>query len=278
MKFYIKYRSRIMVTIVTIILFVIIGVTSLDRSDLSFIENKVGNFILPIQKLFFNIGNSIANTFSSITTFSQMKYENIMLKDEILKLEKENRQMLDVISRTEYLRNEYILKKNLDLNVVDSKIIAKDPGNWFNRFVIDKGKKDGISKGDVVITAVKIDNDIIETGLVGKVDIVGDNWSKVISIIDKGSNVSFKVVRTQDKGIISGNLNDLLNGYMFDENAEVVKGYKIVTSGLGEVYEPDIYIGEIVNVVKEDDELLKKIAVKPAVNFKKLDEVFVIKR
>ena len=143
--------------------------------------------------------------------------------------------------------------------MIPAQVAGKEPGNWFNRFTIDKGSNDGIEKGDTVIQAVEVDEEIVLEGVVGRVVEVGDNWSKVISIIDENNNISFKVIRTQDGGIVSGSLDGNLNGYLFDSKADVMKGDKLFSSGLGGVYLPDLYIGEITDVIKEDEDLTKKL-------------------
>lgn len=278
MLFFKKHISKIIVTTVTIILLIFIGTTK-DRDDVSFTERNVGNAISPIQGFFYNIGESISNTFSSITNFSQIKYENKKLKEQIVELKNENRAMLDIISKREFLKNEFILSQKNEYSIIKANVIAKAPGNYFNKFNIDKGSKDGIEKGDIIIYGVQIDGTVVEAGLVGKVDKVSDNWAVVTSIIDPSSNVSFKVIRTQDNGVLSGKKGfDGLSGYMFDIDAEVAEGYDVVTSGLGEVFKKDIYIGTIREVVKETDELRKTIKVEPAVDFKKLNQVFVVKQ
>lgn len=275
MKFLNKYGSKIIVTLVTIILLILIGITA-DRDNITKVESKFGDFLTPIQKFFYNTGESISNTFSSLTTFSQIKHENSLMKDKIVQLEEENRRMQDIISRSDFLRNEAILKENIDFIFVDAQVVGKDPGNWFNKFVIDKGSKDDIKKGDPVILGVAFEDGIIEAGLVGRVIEVGDKWSKVLSIIDNGSNVSFKAIRTQDNGIVTGDLNEEITGFLFDLNADIMKEDKLVTSGLGEIFIPGLYIGEISEVIKENDDLIKKIKVEPAVDFKNINEVFVI--
>ena len=105
---------------------------------------------------------------------------------------------------------------------------------------------------------------------------VGDNWSKVVSIINENSKISFKVIRTQDGGMISGSGNGKLTGYLFDTKADVMKGDKLFTSGLGGIFIKDLYLGEITDVVKKDENLTKNIYIEPAVNFKKLYKVFII--
>ncbi len=264
------------VAAVTIILIIIIGITAGGRSKVTFVENIVGKLITPIQGFIYDIGESVSGTFNSITNLSDIKRQNAKLEEEITKLKKENRTYEDIIMRKEYLRKEAILKDTIEYNYVESEIIGKDPGNWFDKFIIDKGAKAGIKKGDAVVQAVEVEDEIIEEGLVGKVIEVGDDWAKVISIIDEGNKVSYKVLRTQDGGIIAGSINGEITGYLFDNKAEVVKGYKVVTSGLGGVYIKDLYIGEIVDVTKNDDDLMKTIKLKSAIDFKRLNKVFVI--
>ncbi len=46
-----------------------------------------------------------------------------------------------------------------------------------------------------------------------------------------------------------------------------MKGDKLFTSGLGGKYVKDLYIGEIVDVVKRDEDLMKSIYIEPAIEF-----------
>ncbi|WP_352420124.1 rod shape-determining protein MreC [Proteiniborus sp.] len=263
-------------TIVAIILIVIIGITASDREKITSIENLIGSIITPIQKIFYNSSESVVGTVKSIGSITQLKNENSSLKEENAKLKEQVRNYEDIISKTDYLRNAAILKEKTKYNLVETQIIGKDPENWFDRFVIDKGSKDGIKKGDAVIQGIEVDGNTIEEGLVGRVVEVGDNWAKVIAIIDEGSNLSFNVIRTQDGGIIKGDFEGNISGYLFDTKADVVKGDKLLTSGLGGIFIKGLYIGEISEVTKNSDDLLVNIEVKSAVNFNKLQNVFVI--
>ena len=51
----------------------------------------------------------------------------------------------------------------------------------------------------------------------------------------------------------------------------------IVTSGIGEIYIPDLYIGKVEEVIQTTDASSQKIIVQPAVDFTKLNKVFVLK-
>lgn len=56
MFFFKKYKNRMIVTIVAIILIVIIGITSSERVGLSKMEKIVGDVMKPLEKVFFNLG------------------------------------------------------------------------------------------------------------------------------------------------------------------------------------------------------------------------------
>lgn len=265
-----------MVTAVAIILIVIIGITSTERMALSKFEKLVGNVLTPIGKISNSIGKNISDFFANLKNISKLKEENENLKKQIAQLEEENRNYLNIIGKTDYLKNEARILDKTSFNLIEAQIVGKEPSNWFDRFTIDKGLKDGIKKGNTVVQGIEIEQNNIVEGIVGRVVDVGDNWAKIVTVVDELSSISFKVLRTQDGGIISGSIDGKISGYLFDNKADVIKGDKLFTSGLGGVFIKDIYIGEVDEVVSDDEDLMKKIQVKPAIDFKKLYKVFVI--
>ena len=191
------------------------------------------------------------------------------------------RDLTNIIGKTDYLKNESEIVKNTKYNLVMANIVGKEPSNWYNRFDIDKGLKDGITKGATVVQGIEIEHGVVEEGIIGRVADVGDNWAKIISIVDELNSISFKVIRTQDGGVLSGSIEGsiegILNGYLFDNKADVIVGDKLYTSGLGGTFIKDIYIGEVSEVILDEEELSKKVIIEPAIDFKKLYKVCVIK-
>jgi len=276
MSFFKRNWERMMVAVVAIILIILIGITSTERLALTKFEKVIGDALTPVGKFFITISENISNFFSNIVDFVKLKEENEMLKQRISQLEEENRNYLNIIGKADFLRNELKLLESTKYNLIEAQVTGKEPGNWFDRFTIDKGLKDGIEKGDTVVQGIQIDQNTVIEGLVGRVVDVGDNWAKVVSIIDEDSKISFKIIRTQDGGIISGNVDGKITGYLFDDKADVIKGDKLFTSGLGGAFVKDIYIGEVESVISDDKELTKSIEINPAVDFKKIYKVFVI--
>ncbi|MDU5080625.1 rod shape-determining protein MreC [Tissierella sp. P1] len=276
MSFFNKNKERMMVTAVAIILIVMIGITSTERMALNKFEKLVGNILTPIGKISNSIGKNISDFFGNLKNIAKLKEENESLKKQIAQLEEENRNYLEIIGRTDYLKNEAKLLDKTSFNLISAQIAGKEPGNWFDRFTIDKGLKDGIKKGSTVVQGIEIEQNTVIEGIVGRVVDVGPNWSKVVTVVDEISSISFKVLRTQDGGIMSGSIDGEISGYLFDNKADIIKGDKLFTSGLGGAFVKDIYIGEVDEVVSDDEDLMKKIRVKPAINFKKIYKVFVI--
>ena len=96
------------------------------------------------------------------------------------------------------------------------------------------------------------------------------------SIVDDSNNISFKVARTDDYGVIDERVDNGLKGYLFNTQANVLVGDYVLTSGLGETYPANLFIGETTEVDKQEDNLTKNITVKSPIDFTRLSRVFVI--
>lgn len=275
MYFLNKYKNAMIVTLVTIILIITIGITN-SREKPSGVEDFIGTIFAPVNKVFYTIGSKLSGSFKSVSDLFDLKKEKERLETEVLKLEEKNRDLENIIGKSDFLKDEAQLLKKTKRDLLSAQIISKELGNWYNRFTIDKGSKDGIKVGTIIIKGIDNKDGQIEEGLVGRVIEVKSNSAIVISIIDDQNRISFKSIKTQDGGILQGNINNGMEGFLFDRKAKVMKGDSLYTSGLGKVYKKDLYIGEVIDVVHVEEELMKKIIVKPAVDFQKLYKVFAI--
>lgn len=161
-------------------------------------KNIVGYIITPMQKGINKVGGWLGDKNFEFKTLKEVQKENDSLLAQIDDLKVENSQLLQERYELDRLRQLYELdEKYSGYEKVAARVIAKDTGNWFSTFTIDKGEKNGIAVDMNVIAG---------SGLVGIVVETGDNWAKVRSIIDDSSNVSSMVLSTQDLCIVKGNL------------------------------------------------------------------------
>lgn len=272
-------NKKIIITILGIIAVIVIILITNKKKNMFGIEKYVGEVFTPIES---GISKG-KNFFVDKTKFLKNK-EKILSKNEKLdlenkKLKNENLELEKVIGKKNYLRDEYELSKVSKYNFLSAKVISKESDNWFERFKIDKGKKDGVKVGDNVILGAEVKDgkkEVIEEGLVGRITEVGDNWSKVRAIVDPKNNISFNAVKTRDSGILNGNTKGKLEGYMLDHKSKIKKGTKLVSTGVSGVYKEGIYIGEVTKVVRNKGDLKVNIEVDPAINFSKIYDVFII--
>jgi len=135
---------------------------------------------------------------------------------------------------------------------------------------IDKGEKDGVKKGMIVVS---------ENILVGRVEEVGQASSLLEIPLTPKSSLPVVVKRPGGKGIqargilrpVGGNL--ILSEVLQSE--DIQKG-DLVVSGGDENWPADLLIGQISDVLAKSAEIYQKARVKPLLEYDKLRIVFVV--
>lgn len=275
MNFIREHFKKILFFLTIFILIIMIGLSSIGRMEginLGFFGNLISGF----QKVTYKTGLTLTNSFYSVQEIVKMREENIMLTETVYSLKEQVRVLENIINKSDALETEYEMKKNLSYNYVVGQVIALDDSNWFSRFTIDKGENDGIKQNDIVIQAVKTDDGIVQIGLLGIITQTSSNWSKVITLLDESCKVSFRDIDNDESGIVQGSIDSNVAGYFFNSKVSADIGDKLVTSGIGEIYIPDIYIGDVKEVVKTTDASTQRIIVEPAVEFTKINRVYVL--
>ncbi|BFT66229.1 MULTISPECIES: rod shape-determining protein MreC [Parvimonas] len=274
----IKSRKKKISFFMTVIILSSIIFFSATSSIMNIGENAIGTVTSSVSRLVYSSIASSKEVFTNIFGSKSIREENEKLKIENAELKEKNINMENIIAKEDFLKNEYNLYLQNKESLISANVIALDNNNLFIRFNINKGSKDGVKVGDIIVqgTAGDKENTYIKA-VVGKVIEVGYNWSKVSSLVDSTSNISFNIVRSQSYGAISGQENNLLSGFMYKSDADVVVGDRLVTSGRGGIFPRDLYIGEVTEVKSSDNNLEKKISVKSPVDFTTLFRVFVLK-
>lgn len=269
-----KYKKIVVLAAITIILTWSIISTKQTSENMSPGKRVVGFFIVPIQKAFNYIDKQIEDTFSFFQAVGKSKEENALLNARVFELQDELRKNQDIKLENERLKkmldikNEY---KNYEFE--SAQVIGRNPENWNNVIIVDKGHEDGIKINSSVMSVSK--------ALVGRVIEVGSNWSKIMLLTDTDSSVSSLVDRTRDIVITRGDgiasKYGLLKLTYVLADADLVQDDIIISSGYGGIFPKGILIGKVKEIKQEPNELTKYAYIEPATDFKKLEEVFIIK-
>lgn len=267
---WIREHKVITALLAILLVLVLIFVISMGKTSESS-KNGVNKAMSWITEPLANATTAVKETVSGFFSFGK-------LQDEVDRLTAEKEALELALSQAELTKSELEeLRKlagqlNYDytdekFDVVSANITSFDGSNWTNIFTIDKGTEAGIQVGDVVING---------DGLVGKISKAGEGWAQVVSLIDDGNKVSFMVARDKSLlGIVEGNQQGDITGYMLKGDASVAESDIVITSGMG-TYPAGLEIGTIKSITYNSDTLLKEITVEPAVDFRSLKKVSVI--
>lgn len=252
--------------------FVILFLVLLGLFSLNFFQRELKNTLYkisePIQKFLWQGGGEIFSFFRAI-----LKSKD--LEKELEATQLRNQELLAEITRLKALKeeNEFLrealeigLKEEFELTLAN--VISKDP--FEDSIIIDLGLKEGILKGFPVITSQKV--------LLGVVEEVYDDFSKVFLISNRAMSFSARVQDRETKGVLKGNENFELIFDLIQREAEIEKGDILVTSVLGSVFPEGLLIGEVKEIEKLDIEPFQRAKVEPFFDLKKIDKVFLIRR
>lgn len=234
-----------------------------------------GYIVVPFEEGISVVGSWLAGRSEELVQIRELIARNEELEKQVAELTIENTRLQQDRYELTNLRELYSLDAQYDeYEKTGARIIARDSGNWFHAFVINKGAMDGIAVDMNVMAG---------SGLVGRVVDVGPNWAKVKAIIADDSNVSAMVLASADRMVVSGNLKLYASGVieftqLVDSDDVVVEGDKVVTSDISDKYLPGILIGYINSISPDSNNLTKSGHITPAVDFEHLEEVLVIKQ
>jgi rod shape-determining protein MreC len=119
-------------------------------------------------------------------------------------------------------------------------------------------------------------------GLLGKVQEVYPNFSKVITLIDHRFAVAVKNVRTEDLGVLKGDVRLMQQGLTrvdyINATAQIMPGDEIVTGPHSSIFPPGILVGTVISVEPNPDGLTRFAIVQPAATIDRIENVLVVNR
>ena len=151
-----------------------------------------------------------------------------------------------------------------------SKVVLNTVGKRNNYLMLDKGSRSGIQKDMAVITS---------RGIVGTVVNVSENFSWVMSMLNKHTRISGRIIKNGQMGTIVWNGVDPLYGTLTDipAHVKIAKGDTIMSSGFSYIFPEGLMIGTISDFRVEQGDHFYTIPFRFSVDFNALQYVYVVK-
>ena len=148
-----------------------------------------------------------------------------------------------------------------------ASVVGRDPSPFLHYVIINVGSNDGIRRGMPVVT---------NQGLVGRIDAVIADASRVQLVTDPSSAVNVRLQNADTDALLVGSVTGDVSLEMISQDIEVQEGDVVLTSGLGGDYPADLLVGQLINLRKRDYELFQQATVQSTVDFARLEIVLVI--
>jgi rod shape-determining protein MreC len=239
-RFFYKKAVILMVAVLTVFLLASSAAKGKYRFDLS--ERFVTTVLAPIESITTKVGYGFRQFGLSTGQLFTAYSDNQELRAENADLRRSNVSTTEILAENARLRAMLNYKNTApQFDFVTAAIVARDPGTWTNIVVINRGSNQGIAKDMPVVTP---------GGLVGNVVEVFGDTAKVQLLLDPRSAVGALVQRPESRvaAIVEGNGENPLAPHMVNlsQDADVIKGDRIITSGFGGIYPKGLVIGEVV--------------------------------
>jgi rod shape-determining protein MreC len=148
------------------------------------------------------------------------------------------------------------------MTFVTGEVMA-DSGSPFRRSgMVNVGRVDGVTDGAAVMDGL---------GLVGRIAGVGERSARIIFLTDASSRVPAIVRPSGQRAMVAGDNGPAPVLEFIDQPGEVRPGDRVVSSGDGGLYPPDVLVGQV--IVGPDG----RQRLRPSADFRRLDFVRVVR-
>ena len=268
-------QNGILLLVIALLLSILIGISSaLLGGNSDPLSNVVNTVTSPIRGGISAVLNWAEGVYEYVVHYDELHQELDELRLQVSELEEQVRQGQEASRENEQLRDLLDLQaKHRDFVFESARVTARSTDNWTSTLTLSKGSSAGIQAGNCVITEAGV--------LVGVVSKVGLNWATVATVIDTSIEMGGIVTRTYSAGVLEGNFDLMTQGklrlsYLPDE-AQLVSGDEVVTSGMGDVYPSGLVVGRVEGVFTDPSGMTRYAVIVPDVTLDQLVEVFVIK-
>ncbi len=251
-------------TIISVVLlsFFLVFFSKSDYFILNSIKNISSTFVSPITKIISSPINIISNISKEYNQFKNLKFENRLLQEEIIRLKKW--QTLAIQNS----RENKVLKKLLNatdnnLRLVKTASLINRNDTFFSKLInINAGTEHNIEKNMSAIN---------ERGLVGRVVETYNTNSRVLLLTDPNFSISIKTISDGIFSLVSGagDSKYLVSQFIKDDQIPKI-GDIVVTSGTAQVFPVDLLVGKVSKIEKD------RFYVLPFVDFNNIDYLQIV--
>lgn len=214
-----------------------------------------------------SFSESVRETANLYLNLWQVKRQNLLLAEENRELKARQTLLSELQLENDRLRGLLEFKQKSQMDLVAAQVIGYDLIGDRDTIQLNRGGNDGIKPGQAVIS---ID------GAVGYILHSRPMTSQVLVLTDRYAVLDATVQRSRARGIVEGTNKGFGQLKHLERADDVRVGDLVVTSGLGNIFPKGFPIGVVTQVKKSQYGVSQEVDLKPVIQPKQLEEVFVI--
>ncbi|GAX37071.1 rod shape-determining protein MreC [Nodularia sp. NIES-3585] len=171
------------------------------------------------------------------------------LQTRIADLENQNEKLQDLLG--------YVEKAPLTSRPIPARVVGRSADHWWQQVTLNRGSNAGIEEGFIVKT---------DGGLVGLVESVTPNTSRVLLISDLKSQVGVTINRTSAKGVLRGDASAEAVLEFYEKVPNVQVGDLISTSTYSQRFPAGVPVGRVKSLdLKQSPASVAKVELFPPI-------------
>jgi rod shape-determining protein MreC len=260
-------RTRGLAVLVGVAFLLVLFSPQIQRRPLVIVEQPLLLIESWLQLAIGGVRTSVEDWTDRYVELWNLGEENRHLRDEVARLQQEVTHLQEQIGAEGRRDDLAAFGKEFAARAVVADVIGRDPTNWYQSVLINRGQRDG----------VKVDMGVaVQGGVVGRVIKVMPKTAVVLLISDRNNVVPGVIQRGRDEGLIEGAGGKQLRMKYVSTLALVQVGDLVITSGLAGSFPKDMRIGTVVAIERMPDAISEQLVLTPAANLDRLEEVLVL--
>jgi len=238
-----------------------------ERDSPAWMPDVLLDLAAPVQKLVASPAEWLGELWTRYVALVDLRVENEVLREQVAVLEEANLQFREALVTGGYLERIASMRESFEVPLLPSEVVGQDVSSWFHAILLDQGRSEGVLSGMPVIS---------DAGLVGVVNATGRGAARAMLLLDRRSAVDAIIQRSRARGIVLGKGTGDLEFRFQVRGDDVQPGDIVITSGVGGVYPKGLRVGTVQEVETARSQLVHTAGVEPAVDFGRLEQVFVL--
>ena len=249
------------------IIIIIIIAVCLFFSPFKPVKNLFFQIFSPVTTTLNSVASNVRNFFGDIASIKNLSRENKTLKEENNSLTAQIAALNELKIENEALKKEIGFKQEAKQNnLIMAKIVSKSVTPYMQSFLIDKGEKDNVKKGQIVLS---------QGHLVGVISETYKDYADVELITNSKSLIPVILQTSRSMGLLKSNLEGLyIDNIPIDEEIKIDE--VVLTSNLDKNIPSDIVIGKVSKITTYQSQIFQTIKITSPIEFSKLEFVFIV--